>query len=350
MSERLCELDGALMRAQAFLRSARGADHLWRDFRTLAGQSSEWVTAFVAFTLQRAASEDETAKSALSVLLQHQRHNGGWGYNKDVPADCDSTSWALLGLMERSLGGSNAIDRGVEFICQHQPESLNGGFSTYVPSDGIDAFLQSERSSSAVGWMGAHVCVTSVALQALLSARKSARSDHVTRGLEYLLCKRTTEGIWRSYWWKGHAYSTFQALKALSLAGIWSSSDALKVEQYFVARQQSTGAWGDNRETGEAPDAFETAFVLLALSLCNHAAVSHAVEQGVRWLLSAQNEDGSWPSVPILRIPAPTVRDPDRAHQWRLNSMGTGVIIRDEARLFTTAAVLWALVEWRPKV
>lgn len=345
MSEGFCVLDGALMRAHAFLKSARGADNLWRDFRTLAGQSSEWVTAFVIFVLQRAAYDDETAKSALSVLMERQRDNGGWGYNEDVPADCDSTSWALLGLMERWPCGSSAIERGVEFVCRHQPASSNGGFSTYVRSDGIDAFLRSEASSPAVGWMDAHVCVTSVALQALLTAWKSAQSDRVTRGLEYLLGKRTTEGVWRSYWWKGCAYSTFQALQALALAGIWSPSDALKVEQYFVARQLSTGAWGGNREPEEAPDAFETAFVLLALSMCNRPAVSFSVEHGVKWLLSAQNEDGSWPSAPILRIPAPRVRKPDRARNWRLNGIGTGVIIRDEARLFTTAAVLWALIE-----
>jgi squalene-hopene/tetraprenyl-beta-curcumene cyclase len=342
------KLDGALLRARAFLISARDADGLWRDFRTLAGQSSDWVTAFVAYALKQSGT-DETADSALSRLLLRQRRNGGWAYNEDVPADCDSTAWALLGLTARQTceWNTNAIDRGVEFICRHQLESLDGGFSTYVPSDGINIFIQAGDSDSVAGWTDAHVCVTSVAVQALLTASNFVQSGRVAGALQYLLSKRLPEGNWSSYWWKGRAYSTYHAVRALSLAGFSSAAELPKIAKHLVARQRTDGAWSGEQADRGVPEAFETAFVLLALSVCNDSELSHAVKRGMRWLVSQQDGDGSWPSVPILRIPAPAVKDPDRPRKWRTNELGTGVIIRDEARLFTTAAVVWALAKSR---
>ena len=59
-------------------------------------------------------------------------------------------------------------------------------------------------------------------------------------------------------------------------------------------------------------------------------------------LAGAQNADRSWPSALILRIPPPLTTDPGRRSKWG-SGAGTGVIISDQRRCFTTAAVLSAL-------
>lgn len=341
------KLDDSLLRGLSFLRSSCCADGLWRDFRTLAGQSSEWVTAFVSYALTTADSRDEAAKSAMTILSSHQRQNGGWAYNEAVPADCDSTAWTMLSLMASHKCDPGVIGAGTDFLCQHQPQSLSGGFSTYIPSDGIDVFIKAQGPESTAGWLGPHVCVTAVALQALIGSQQPEHDDRVALALRYLLQKRLSDGTWKSYWWKGRAYSTYHALKALSLAGAFRREYSLAVAQYFVAVQRAEGGWANGSNADSEPCSFETAFALLALSLCGSNSQSDGLARGVHWLFTQQKEDGSWPSVPILRIPAPQAKEPDNSRKWRRDEVGTRVIIRDEARLFTTAAVVWALAQCR---
>jgi hypothetical protein len=139
-------LAAAIARGASFLEASRGEDGLWRDFKTLAGPSSEWVSAFVACALTQAAP-GFSLSSILLRLAERQRANGGWGYNRSVPTDCVSTAWAVLAwavlawavlawavlawaVLARSSGPepySAVTDRGVEYICAHQ--TTGRGFS-----------------------------------------------------------------------------------------------------------------------------------------------------------------------------------------------------------------------------
>jgi len=63
---------------------------------------------------------------------------------------------------------------------------------------------------------------------------------------------------------------------------------------------------------------------------------------GVDFLL-AQEQEGRWPAVPILRIPSPTDPAPVEGQAWLENGLGTNVIVADQNGIFTAAAALWAL-------
>ena len=41
------------------------------------------------------------------------------------------------------------------------------------------------------------------------------------------------------------------------------------------------------------------------------------------------------------------LKDPDEFKKWRTNGQGTGVVIQDRGRQFTTAAAVWALTAHR---
>jgi hypothetical protein len=56
-----------------------------------------------------------------------------------------------------------------------------------------------------------------------------------------------------------------------------------------------------------------------------------------------QDADGSWPNDPILRIPLPSVIDPEKRHIWLLGSRGIGIVVADQHRTFTSAACVAAL-------
>jgi hypothetical protein len=61
-----------------------------------------------------------------------------------------------------------------------------------------------------------------------------------------------------------------------------------------------------------------------------------------QWLVDRQNDDGSWPSTPILRIPDAHVTD-GRDATVSASRAGTGLVVADQNRLFTTAAAVHAL-------
>ena len=330
-------LSEAIARGAAFLEASRGDDGLWRDFKTLAGLSSEWVSGFVACALAQ-AMPGFALSSTLSCLADRQRANGGWAYNKCVPTDCDSTAWAVLALSFGRQQYSAAINRGIAYIREHQ--NVDGGFSTYSSSDRIEAYIGKPDEASIRGWTQSHACVTAVALQALQGHSQGENRASIDMGITYLRDRREPTGIWKSYWWSGCAYGTYHALKALSsanaIASVEQITSAPEVKRKFYAAADISASAQENA------GAFESAFVLLTLILCSDRAQADAAESVALRLLGQQLTDGSWPAAPILRIPPPLTMNPDRRSKWR-SGTGTGVIIPDQNRCFTTAAVLAAL-------
>ena len=71
--------------------------------------------------------------------------------------------------------------------------------------------------------------------------------------------------------------------------------------KWLLAHQQSCGGWGESPNTYERPElrgqgpvtASQTAWAVLGLIAAGQA--DHpAVLRGIRWLVDAQNDDGSW--------------------------------------------------------
>ena len=88
----------ALVRTDDTLLAAPSAvGHLWEDFASTAGSSSEWVTGFVLWGLGAKPTSPVVA-AATEALIARQRKDGSWGYCHKVPGDADSTAWALIGL------------------------------------------------------------------------------------------------------------------------------------------------------------------------------------------------------------------------------------------------------------
>jgi squalene cyclase len=191
------------------------------------------------------------------------------------------------------------------------------------------------------GWLGVHACVTGAAIQSLLVHGEPLGSKFVQSATSYLLQEREATGVWRSYWWKGYGYSTYHALRSLSMVRALDVQEARRTSRFLLLQQQEDGGWNDS--LGRECEVFSTAFILLSLLLFPDEEILAAAEDGVSWLLHCQNSEGGWPTAPILRIPPPMVKEPQSLEIWRLNQEGTGVLIEDSAGVFTSAAALWAL-------
>jgi hypothetical protein len=332
-------LDDVIERAAVALASARGDDGLWRDFQTLAGESCDWVTAFVAYAVGRSRALEEAAHQSVRLLYYRQRPSGGWGYNDEVPPDCDSTAWVLLAASTTTLWRPSAIRRALAYIRAHW-DPANRGFRTYNSADGIAAYIEAPRELTA-GWTSAHPCVTAVALQSVLMHGVSAHEATIREAVAALREKQDASGLWPSYWWRGPTYGTHHALRALSMAEALAPEVWIRARDGLIACQNADGGWGDT--PAGASYAFASAMGALALLLRpdDDVALDHA-RRGIEFLVHSE-EGGLWPAAPILRIPAPMTSAPAETDLWPVDVLGTNTIVTDQRGVFTTAAVLWSL-------
>ncbi len=84
-----------------------------------------------------------------------------------------------------------------------------------------------------------------------------------------------------------------EAFKLLGL--VWSKapqSEIAKQRAVLLSLQRADGGWGQ-RPTMQ-PDAYQTGQVLYALHASGVATTTRAYQQGVKYLLRTQLEDGSW--------------------------------------------------------
>lgn len=320
-----------------FLDQARSGAPLWSDFQTQAGASTEWVTAFALCALKRHRPEPDPP--AVRELWWVQRPTGGWGYNMEVPPDCDSTAWVLLALGPQYLRPS-ALLRAESYVVRHQ-EGTSGGFATYTTEDQIHRYIAVDPSL-VDGWTSPHGCVTAVAVQALMLSGGARRHDStIRRAVEYLL-HREHDGAWESYWWNGWAYATYHTLRALALTRALDPDIVSRAKRRLLMTQQQDGGWTDH--DGGSSETFATAFSALALLLISPTEGWEAVRTAAVWLTARQECDGGWPAVPILRLPPPPETDPTRQITWRTDTLGTGVQLRDQSRVFTSAAAVRCLL------
>jgi squalene cyclase len=339
-------LDRAITSATKFILGNRGADALWSDFRTEAGRSDEWVSGYVIHALAQAGIPEPDLLPTIDGLIARQRKNGGWAYNGSIPADADSTGWVLMALSAAPRDKPSLVSRGIRFLKQHQ-DSSSGGFCTYSPRDGIERVIGAPQESTMEGWLHPQPCVTALVLTSLVVSGQASQGRLVQSGAGYLFRQRNQSGKWPSYWWKGHAYSTYLSMRALWPALRLSRETARDTIRRLIAEQSADGGWNDSG--GDSSEVFATSFSMLSLLLFPEFGTLDSAAKAAAWLLEQQDAAGQWSSAPILRVPAPMADKPDgmSAEAWRVMQRGTGVTVADQNAIYTSAAATWALGVFR---
>jgi hypothetical protein len=333
-------LDSAIAAAASYLADMRSPDLLWRDFATLAGESCDWVSGFVAHAAGTSGLLGPLVRECTRALLMRQRRSGGWSYNEHVPPDCDSTAWVLLAMGTTTVWKPSMVLRALAYILRH---AANGGFATYADEDKIEAYIGAMPDQTE-GWRNVHLCVTAAATHALLLHGLS--DDPRLRSATAMLREAQDEnGLWTSYWWRGFAYATAQSLRALAAAGELTPDLWNRTAEGLAKLQNEDGGFGDD---GGESHAFATAMSLSALFTRPDPSIDCVIDAAVQFLLESQ-QGGRWPTTPILRIPRPMVVAPE-SEPLKEDAFGTGVIIRDQHGIFTTAAVLAVLASYRAAI
>lgn len=292
----------ALNAAECFLVAQQSRDGLWRDYPALSpGFSEAWITAVVGWslTLSPTRVQTEPAIGAAAEALHVLATSEGWGYNRYTACDADSTSWVwrFLARIDDYRGRSAILD-----LCH------------YLSPDGTARTFHGAEYGE---WAGAHSDVTPVLGLALLAVQ--AGPEITGRVREAVLSKRTSDGLWQSFWWTTNAYAVARNLEFLvAMGGI---SDAIKCRMR---------RWLTMEASGKSP-------FVIAQELAAAACVG--TESGIRRceaLLDMQAGDGGWAASRALLVPPQHAKRPEPAD----------LAFADEKRLMSTSMVTAALKSW----
>jgi hypothetical protein len=289
----------ALARAATFLLVNQDAAGTWQDFSLPPGRSDAWTTAYVGYALLYASTCVEVKGAALksaAAALVRERRPEGWGYNKNVACDADSTSWVL------------------RFLAWVDGPLRDGSASLLIPfvteGGGVRTFESKDRLGS---WAADNDEVTAVAG---LSLCENGEVRLALRLRERLLQSWTKEG-WQPFWWRSRAYVRAQAVEFLRLSG----GIPARIAHVEMARISD--------ESSIPTDFEESQMLMFAVQM----RLLDEAERRVAQLLKVQCEDGGWHMSVDLRVPqqkAPLLAE----------------LYGDDRRLFTTASALRAVSMW----
>jgi hypothetical protein len=226
------------------------------------------------------------------------------------------------------------MERAGRCLKLHQ-DPRSGGVATYADPRPIRRYIGGGHIDVR-GWCASHLEVTATAGRAFAAVPDNRFRAEALLAWRYVDGRQARDGSWSSYWWTDRHYPTLQA--ATLGAAMGDQEPTTRAAAWLTSEQLPGGAWS---ATGVQQSAFATALSLaVAIRAGGH---DDAVRRGVHGLVSLRQADGGWPGDATMRIPPPQAAEPDDYESWRVDGLGTGVVVHDHRRLFTTSVCVSTL-------
>jgi len=331
-------------------RAMEGMEYwFWEDdvdgLRIAGARSDIWDTSFAIQALSegpdlprareivgRAAAWLRQAQLGEDIPGGEQHHRspaaGGWGFADErhpwPVSDCTAEALEALLRVEKTLPREPEaildLDHkvaAVRLILDRQND--DGGFGSYESRRGsmvLRHFNPAEMYGNCMVEYSYTECSASCVRGLAHAQRELGRElpDDLRRrvrqaigaGARFLLDRQHESGGWLGFWGINLTYGTFFAVSGLLSSGMGRNHTAIsRACRWLVEAQRPDGGWGESfvgmleeRDVrlpeGEPSLAAQTAWALL----CLLEAAPHereVIDRGIGYLVSLQNEDGSWP-------------------------------------------------------
>ena len=332
-------LSTVIERACSFLEKYQWPGGYWIDFELVVGMSSQWVTAYISHCLAQANANSAALARAYQWLLHTRLEDGGWGYNRDLPSDGDSTANTIFFLAgyDRNNVSEEVLEGAAETLLTFRSQE-DGGFITYRPVQSTPGEDRHKFRFEGSGWCISHLSVTAMAAVALHKVNP-IKYRHVLQDVAaYIQQHQNPAGFWDDHWWLDRIYGTYWASRFLDWMG--DKVTHQPAINWLISINQDGEAWGNG--LGGEPSPYHTALALSTLLLDGSPRVHQLIDRGIAWLIENQRADGGWTSVPILLTPEPDIHEP-----WLSTHISSRKAVPDQYSLFTSATVLLALANYR---
>lgn len=291
------------------------------DFRIQPCLSPVWDTAITTIALGESGlptTHPALARAAEWLEKREVRFRGdwsvrmpdlepsGWAFehdNKFYP-DTDDTMMVLMALrlVEPSdeFSRKALTDRALKWLLAFQcrdggwaafDKDVTAAWLEHVPFADHNAILDPTCSD-----------LTARVLELLGTIGYDARSPEVLRAVAMLRRTQETDGSWYGRWGVNYIYGTWQVLRGLAAIGTNMDQEWIRRgRDWLESCQNDDGGWGETCESytfpslkGRGPStASQTAWALMGLCACGDAS-RESIRNGIDWLVSKQNPDGSW--------------------------------------------------------
>ena len=275
-----------------------------------------WVTTLAVNALtenDQANWLDKYGKRDLLEFLLEQQHTkvhpytnampGGWAWSPLAGAvpDADDTAGALVALRRLRSRRDNVRDNavaGVRWLIDLQ--NADGGIPTFCKGWGKLPFDKSCPDITA------HAMRAFIEWETDLIELKGGMTESINKMIGYLRNSQEENGAWNPLWFgnqqtegqRNYTYGTAQVVIALHECGLtdFEFNDLLeKGEKWLLEAQNEDGSWGGDKDC--SPSIEETALAVNAL--VSSGKYEEQLEKGMKALLKLTNDGANFPSSPI---------------------------------------------------
>jgi len=291
------------------------------DFRIQPCLSPVWDTAITSIALAESGlpgNHPALAQAGCWLEQKEIRFRGDWTvrvpgvepsgwafeHGNNYYPDTDDTMMVLMALRHipaadpeaRKAQFRRALDWLLAFQC------ADGGWAAF-DKDVTAAWLEHVPFADHNAILDPTCSDLTARVLELLGAIGHDRQCHaVRRAIAMLRRTQEPDGSWYGRWGVNYIYGTWQALRGLAAIGQNMNQPWIqRGRDWLESCQNDDGGWGETCESynfpalkGRGPStASQTAWAIMGLCACGDPD-RDSIRQGVEWLVSTQNSDGSW--------------------------------------------------------
>jgi squalene-hopene/tetraprenyl-beta-curcumene cyclase len=282
--------------------------------------SPVWDSAIAMVALEEAgvAPDDPALVKAAAWILSKQilgpgdwqvknkdAEPGGWAFEfrNDFYPDVDDTAFVLMALQRVKFPDEKRMEaatrRGIQWLLSMQ--NRDGGWGAF-DRDNDRRFLCNIPFADHNAMIDPSTAdVTARVLECL--GRFGWTADHpaVQRGVKFLLKDQCGDGSWFGRWGVNYVYGTSGVLRALETVSLTAQNYCQRAVAWLKTVQKVDGSFGESLKTysdvsskGQgASTPSQTAWGLIGM-LAGANTADPAISKAVSYLVTTQNEDGSW--------------------------------------------------------